>query len=140
MCSRLYLCKVTMGTTGRFGKSNGLLRGHINCTFKFPFVFLYSARCSHALPVTNSVFFLSPVLAYENTDNSELFIGFMFVLGFFLTTVFLLCFCFFIFWLKRHFFPSQTLPNVVVHRHHHHRHLNSNVPYGHSNQRANMFR
>ncbi|KAH9401053.1 hypothetical protein TYRP_002641 [Tyrophagus putrescentiae] len=75
--------------------------------------------------------------AYENTDNSELFVGFMVVFGFFLLTVLVLILCMFAFWLKRHFCPqydsggggggdqdlerSNSADNLNSHHHHHHR-------------------
>lgn len=117
-----------MGTTGRFGKSNGLFKGHTNCTFIF--LLLSLVLPLQVLPLTDVLF--SFLAAYENTDYSELFVGFMFVFGFFLATVLLLCLCLLVFWLKKQFcYDRQAIR--TAHRVH-------NVPFGSglSTRRANM--
>ena len=156
-----------MGTTGRFGKSNGLFRGHTNCTY-WPFLFclLCLLACCFTACFTFNLWFsfacwpslflsflLSNTLltslwhtsfeAYENTDNSELFVGFMVVFGFFLLTVLVLILCMFAFWLKRHFCPqydsggggggdqdlerSNSADNLSSHHHHLHHHHHHRV-------------
>lgn len=92
-----------MGTTGRFGKSNSLLRRNNqndpNCIYKFLFNNLQN--------IFNLYF---PFAAnFATTDNSEIFFGFLVVLIFFLSTIVLFCLLLFIFWLKDRLCPRQAL-------------------------------
>lgn len=137
-----------MGTTGRFGNPSNLFRGHPNCTFPFLLHPHFIAYVNWLFTFTNCLFLLFVDLIVANidqTDYSELFVGFMFVSGFFFTTVLLLCSCLFVFWLKRHCCPNRAAESLT-HDAQRHRHRSVQAagyppisPY-YSTQRANITR
>lgn len=102
----------TMGTTGRFGKSTPIIISNCNVLnpidfgIKFKAFFFFFSSLSR-----DFFFFFGTKSAYERTDYSEIFNGFLVVMIFFLTVLGSFILFLFVLWLRERFCRTRTIRN-----------------------------